>query len=70
MKLWGKGQPIDKKIDAFTVGNDRHYDLILAPFDCQASIVHAKMLHKIDILTDTETNQLVKTLMIRQKALI
>ena len=70
MKLWGKGQPIDKKIDAFTVGNDRHYDLILAPFDCQASIVHAKMLHKIDILTDTETNQLVKTLdEIRQKAL-
>ncbi len=46
MKLWQKGTPTNKKIDHFTVGNDRSYDLILAPYDCIASKAHAQMLEK------------------------
>ena len=33
MKLWDKGFSTDKKIDIFTVGNDRELDLILAKYD-------------------------------------
>ncbi len=54
MKLWDKGFNTDKKIDMFTVGNDRELDLILAKYDVLGSIAHAKMLHKIDILTTKE----------------
>ena len=32
MKLWQKGVVSHQKIDSFTVGNDREYDLFLAKF--------------------------------------
>ena len=51
MKLWQKGSTAHEKVDLFTVGKDREYDLVLAKYDCQASIVHAKMLSKIAIIT-------------------
>ncbi|MDO9274200.1 MAG: lyase family protein, partial [Lutibacter sp.] len=54
MKLWDKGFSTDKKIDLFTVGNDRELDLILAKYDVMGNIAHAKMLHKIGLLTDSE----------------
>ena len=67
MKLWDKGFNTDKKIDRFTVGNDRELDVILAKYDVIGSLAHAKMLHKIDVLTDKEItgieaklNQLLK----------
>ncbi len=67
MKLWDKGFNTDKKIDRFTVGNDRELDVILAKYDVLGSLAHAKMLHKIDVLTDKEItgieaklNQLLK----------
>jgi argininosuccinate lyase len=67
MKLWDKGFSTDKKIDIFTVGNDRELDLILAKYDVLGSIAHAKMLHKIEILSTKEIeaveaklNQLLK----------
>lgn len=62
MKLWDKGYSTDKKIDHFTVGNDRELDLVLAKYDIIASIAHAQMLGKIGILTSDETNLLVKEL--------
>ena len=31
MKLWQKGKTANKKVDQFTVGKDREYDLVLAP---------------------------------------
>ncbi len=58
MKLWDKGLSIDKKIEQFTVGNDREIDMHIAKFDVQASRAHAKMLHKIDILTSEELSKL------------
>ncbi len=62
MKLWDKGFSTDKKIDHFTVGNDRELDLLLAKYDVIASKAHAKMLGKIGLLTDSETSDLVNEL--------
>ncbi|MBD0777147.1 argininosuccinate lyase [Maribacter sp. ANRC-HE7] len=62
MKLWDKGFSTDKKIDHFTVGNDRELDLLLAKYDVIASKAHAKMLGKIGLLTDGETSDLVNEL--------
>lgn len=62
MKLWDKGFSTDKKIDHFTVGNDRELDLQLAKYDVIASKAHAKMLGKIGLLTLKESESLVKEL--------
>ena len=62
MKLWDKGYSTDKKIDHFTVGNDRELDMVLAKYDTVASIAHAKMLGKIGLLTSEETRLLVREL--------
>ena len=58
MKLWDKGISIDKKIEQFTVGNDREIDLHIAKYDVQASLAHAKMLKSIGILSEEELEQL------------
>ncbi len=60
MKLWVKGFSTDKKIDHFTVGNDRELDLLLAKHDVEASLVHAKMLEKIGIISKKERLVLTK----------
>ena len=62
MKLWEKGIPTDKKIEHFTVGNDRKLDLVLAKYDALGSIAHAKMLGNIGLLTASETDLLVAAL--------
>jgi argininosuccinate lyase len=67
MKLWQKETPTNQKIDHFTVGKDREYDLVLAPYDCIASKTHARMLGKIGLLSALETEQLVKELDAIQK---
>ncbi|UKM64934.1 argininosuccinate lyase [Flavobacteriaceae bacterium GSB9] len=59
MKLWDKGISIDKKIEQFTVGNDREIDIHIAKYDVMASKAHAKMLHKIGILNQAELEQLL-----------
>ena len=58
MKLWQKANSIDSKVDSFTVGKDREYDLILAQYDCKASIAHANMLAKVGLLTKDEAKKL------------
>lgn len=58
MKLWDKGISIDKKIEKFTVGNDREVDVHIAKYDVQASLAHAKMLEKVGILSKEELSQL------------
>jgi argininosuccinate lyase len=62
MKLWEKGIQTDKKIEQFTVGNDRELDLVLAKYDAIGSIAHAKMLGEIQLLTTAETDSLVRVL--------
>ena len=37
MKLWQKkANKLNEKVDSFTVGKDREYDMVLAEFDCEA----------------------------------
>ena len=67
MKLWDKGISIDKKIEHFTVGNDREIDLHIAKYDVQASLAHAKMLQSIGILSNSELTQLEKGLAVLAK---
>ncbi|APS39239.1 MULTISPECIES: argininosuccinate lyase [Salegentibacter] len=58
MKLWDKGLAIDKKIENFTVGNDRELDMHIAEYDLKASKAHARMLGKVDILTSEEVKNI------------
>ena len=51
MKLWSKNDELDKIIEKFTVGKDRYYDMFLAKYDVIASIAHAKMLKKINLIS-------------------
>ncbi len=62
MKLWSKNDELDKIIEKFTVGKDRYYDMFLAKYDIVASIAHAKMLKKINLISSAEKNLLVKEL--------
>lgn len=62
MKLWDKGLSIDKKIEQFTVGNDRIIDIHIAKYDVTASIAHAKMLADIGILTVEELKAIEEVL--------
>jgi argininosuccinate lyase len=62
MKIWQKETSTNEKIDHFTVGNDRTYDLVLAPYDCIASKAHAHMLGKIGLLLPKEVEKLTQAL--------
>ena len=62
MKLWSKNDELDKIIEKFTVGKDRYYDMFLAKYDVIASIAHAKMLKKINLISSAEKNLLVNEL--------
>ena len=62
MKLWDKGQPTDQKIDQFTVGMDRTLDLLIAPYDVQASQAHAAMLAHVGLITHEESQALITSL--------
>ena len=62
MKLWQKGAAAHQKVDHFTVGKDREYDLQLAAYDCAASMAHAQMLAKIGLITPQEAEDLISVL--------
>ncbi|MEA1882427.1 MAG: argininosuccinate lyase [Candidatus Marinimicrobia bacterium] len=61
-KLWDKGIELNAAIEAFTVGKDLELDLTLVPYDCRASMAHAKMLGKMGYLKADEVLQLVAAL--------
>jgi argininosuccinate lyase len=58
MKLWNKEGGSNKRIDDFTIGEDRNNDLQIAKYDCIASISHAKMLNKIGVLNKKELKKI------------
>ncbi|HYK47962.1 MAG TPA: lyase family protein, partial [Parafilimonas sp.] len=62
MKLWQKHTTSLREVEKFTVGNDREFDLLLAPFDIIGNIAHAKMLASVGLLTNEEANALVQEL--------
>lgn len=63
MKLWQKKQTtVTEAVDRFTVGDDRHWDVRLAPYDVLASKAHAQMLSKVGLLTTNEADELCREL--------
>ena len=63
MKLWSKDNTdTSKLVEQFTVGKDKEFDLLLAPFDVLGSIAHATMLASVGLLTKEEAEQLVSEL--------
>lgn len=62
MKLWDKGYTTNNIVDKYTVGKDRILDLKLAKHDVAGNIAHAKMLHSISLLSDTELTAILKAL--------
>jgi argininosuccinate lyase len=43
-RLWDKGEPLDRRVLAYTAGEDHLLDDRLVPYDVRASIAHAEML--------------------------
>ena len=58
----GKNTASLKEVEQFTVGKDREFDLLLAPFDVLGNIAHAKMLATVGLLTGEEVALLTKEL--------
>lgn len=63
MKLWSKDNTdTSRLVEKFTVGRDKEFDLLLAPFDVLGSIAHAKMLASVGLLTAEEAEKLIAKL--------
>jgi len=55
MKLWQKESTnTSELIEQFTVGRDREFDLLLAPYDVQGSLAHVAMLERVGLLPANE----------------
>jgi argininosuccinate lyase len=62
MKLWQKNTTATEAVNSFTVGNDKNFDLQLAPYDVMGSLAHVKMLGRVGLLSPEETGTLVSAL--------
>jgi argininosuccinate lyase len=63
MKLWSKNNTnTTQAVEQFTVGKDKDFDTLLAPYDVLGSIAHVKMLASIGLLTNQEMLALVNEL--------
>jgi argininosuccinate lyase len=49
-------------VEQFTVGRDREFDLLLAPYDVEGSIAHVTMLSTVGLMTAEEVRIAVDTL--------
>lgn len=55
MKLWSKENTnTSRLIEAFTVGRDKEFDLVLAEYDVLGSIAHTEMLESVGLLSKDE----------------
>jgi len=63
MKLWEKkGSDLNIQIEKFTVGRDPEFDLVLAKYDVQGSMAHARMLESVSMLSADEALSIQKEL--------
>ena len=62
MKLWEKSTLVNKKIEKFTVGNDRMLDIYLAKYDILGSMAHILMLQSVGLLSSNELDVLLREL--------
>lgn len=62
-KIWQKKEVnLLKEVERFTVGDDYLIDMHLVKYDIMGSVAHAKMLHKIGILEDSELHSITQGL--------
>ena len=57
-RLWDKGDPLDKRVLAFTAGEDHVLDNRLVAYDVRASIAHADMLAAQGLLTEARREEI------------
>ncbi|HVM87708.1 MAG TPA: argininosuccinate lyase [Puia sp.] len=63
MKLWNKDNTNTSQIvEAFTVGRDKEFDILLAEHDVLGSLAHTQMLERVGLLTKEELAQIQKEL--------
>jgi argininosuccinate lyase len=62
MKLWQKNTTVSAAVEKFTVGRDKEFDLLLAPYDVLGNMAHARMLASVGLLTAEEAAALVQEL--------
>lgn len=63
MKLWQKeSTSVSEQIERFTVGRDKEFDILLAPFDVQGSIAHVTMLGEVGLMSKADAAKAVKEL--------
>ena len=63
MKLWNKeNTSTSQRIEKFTVGRDKDFDLLLAPYDVKGSIAHVKMLGAAGIMPSDMADLAVREL--------
>lgn len=62
-KLWQKDNtPLHSAVEAFTLGRDPEFDLLLAPYDVQGTRAHVQMLEKVGLLTKEELQDVLRGL--------
>lgn len=55
MKLWQKDAThTSQLVETFTIGSDKEFDAVLAPYDVQGSMAHVQMLCEAGLLTEEE----------------
>jgi argininosuccinate lyase len=62
MKLWQKNTTVSAAVEKFTVGKDKEFDLLLAPYDVLGNMAHAQMLASVGLLKAEEAAALVQEL--------
>ncbi|HKK62139.1 MAG TPA: argininosuccinate lyase [Bacteroidales bacterium] len=62
MKLWEKDSKTLQNVMDFTIGNDKDYDVLLAPYDIIGSMAHAIMLGETGIMEKSESKAIIKVL--------
>lgn len=62
MKLWQKNITVSAAVEQFTVGKDKEFDLLLAPYDVLGNMAHARMLASVGLLKPEEAAALVQEL--------
>ncbi len=60
--LWKHREAAEDWIHEFTAGDDRRFDLLLAPFDVLGSLAHCRMLHHAGLLSENEHTEISRVL--------
>ncbi len=61
-RLWEKGEKLDEMVLRFTAGSDPTLDRRLVPYDVEASIAHARMLHEQQYLSSEDFHSISQAL--------